>query len=80
MFHQVLMAIRLGHVGSALGGTQQGNLAGNAPIGTYEVWISAVKKSSINALHSVGSLCQNISHKVLVHQCPSPHPSVHIYN
>jgi hypothetical protein len=74
------MVIRLGHAGYALGGTQQGTLAGNAPNGTYEEWMSVVKKSSINALHPIFSFCQNINHKLLVHRCSSPHPSVRVYD
>jgi len=74
------MAIRLGHAGSAPGGTQPGNLAGNVPTGTYEVWISVVNRSGINPLHPVCSFCQNINHKLLVYGCPSPHPSVRIDN
>ena len=60
------MVIHLAPAGYAPEGTQKGTLVGNAPIGTYEVWISVVKKSSINALHPVCSLCQNINHKLLV--------------
>jgi len=62
------MVIRLGHVGYAPGGTWQGTLAGNAPIGTYGVWISVVKKLGINALHPVCPFCQYINHKLLVHR------------
>ena len=80
MSHQVLKVIRLGHAGYAPGGTQQGTLAGNAPIGTYEVWMSVVNKSRINALHPICSLCQNINHKLLVHRCPFLHPSVHVHD
>jgi hypothetical protein len=36
------MVIRLAHAVYALGGTQQGTLAGNVPIGTYEVSISVM--------------------------------------
>src|SRR5260221_12739169 len=48
MSHRVSMVIRLGHAGYDPGGTQQGTLAGNPPIGAYEVWTSVVRKSSIN--------------------------------
>src|SRR5260221_5351383 len=37
MSHRASMVIRLGRAGYAPGGTQQGTLAGNAPIGTYEL-------------------------------------------
>src|SRR5260221_14769786 len=47
MSHRVSMVIRLGHAGYALGPPQQGTLAGNAPIGTYQVCMSVMKKSSI---------------------------------
>src|SRR5258707_59857 len=33
-----------------------------------------------NALHPVCSFCQNINHKLLVHRCPSSHPSVRVYD
>ena len=80
MSHRVSMVIRLGHVGSALGGIQQGNLAGNEPIETYEMSMSVAHKSSINALHPVCSFCQDINHKLLVRRRPSPHPSVCVYD
>ena len=80
MSHRVLMVIRLGHAGYAPGGTQQGTLVGNGPIGTYKACLSVVKKSSINILHPVCSLCQNINHKLLVLRCPSTHSSVRVYD
>jgi len=62
------MVIRLAHVGYGPEGTWQGTLAGNGPIGTYDVWMSIVKKPSINDLHPVCSFCENINHKLLVHR------------
>ena len=72
--------IRLAHVGYAPGGTWRGILAGNAPIQTYGVWMNFVKNPRISALHPVCSLCQDINHKLLVHRCPSSHPSVCVHD
>ena len=80
MSHRVSVVIRLEHVGFAPEDIQQGSLAGNVPIGTYELWMSVTKKSSINALHPVCSFCQDTNYKLLVHRGPSPHPSVCVYN
>ena len=76
MLHRVSMVIRLAHVGYAPGDTWQDTLAGNVPIGTYDVWMSVMMKTSIDALHPVCSFCQDINHKLPVLRFPSSHPAV----